>query len=92
MTDSELLQAIYKDTQELKSRLNSIENNVTDLQLTPENETNRNITLIAEGHLDLLRKLDGALKVENEKEMLLIRVNRLENEIRQIKEKINVIA
>ncbi|MBW4847811.1 MULTISPECIES: hypothetical protein [Clostridia] len=50
MTDNELLQAIYKDTQELKSRLNSIENNVTDLQLT------------------------------------------LENEIRQIKEKINVIA
>lgn len=71
MTDNELLQAIYKDTQELKSRLNSIENNVTD-------------------HLS--RKLDGALKVENEKEMLLIRVNRLENEIRQIKEKINVIA
>jgi archaellum component FlaC len=56
MTDSELLQAIYKDTQELKSRLNSIENNVTDLQLTLENETNRNITLIAEGHLNLSRK------------------------------------
>ncbi len=56
MTDSELLQAIYNDTQELKSRLNSIENNVTDLQLTLENETNRNITLIAEGHLDLSRK------------------------------------
>ncbi len=55
MTDNELLQAIYKDTQELKSRLNSIENNVTDLQLTLENETNRNITLIDEGHLDLSR-------------------------------------
>ena len=92
MTDSELLQAIFKDAQELKGRMNTIENNVTDIQLTLENETNRNISLIAEGHLDLSRKLDGALKVENEKEMLLIRVNRLENEIRQIKEKINVIA
>lgn len=65
---------------------------ITDIQLTLENETNRNIALIAEGHLDLSRKLDDALKVENEKEMLLIRVNRLENEIRRIKEKINVIA
>lgn len=71
MTDSELLQAIFKDTQELKGRMNTIENNVTDIQLTLENETNRNISLIAEGHLDLSRKLDGALKVENEKEMLL---------------------
>lgn len=92
MTDSELLQAIFKDTQELKSRMNTIENNVTDIQLTLKNETNRNISLIAEGHLDLSRNLDGVLKVENEKEMLLIRVNRLENEIRQIKEKTNVIG
>ncbi len=72
--------------------MNTIENNVTDIQLTLENETNRNISLIAEGHLDLSRNLDGILKVENEKEMLLIRVNRLENEIRQIKEKTNVIG
>lgn len=92
MTDTELLQAIYKDTQELKGRMTHIEGNVTDIQLTLENETNKNISLIAEGHLDLSRKLDDALKVENEKELLLVRVNRLENEIRRIKEKINTIA
>jgi len=74
MNDSELLKAVYKDTQELKSRMYTIENNVTDIQLTLEDETNRNISLIAEGYLDLSRKLDGALKVENE--------------IRQIKEKL----
>lgn len=85
MTDSELLQA-------MADMLAPIKTNIKDIQLTLENETNRNIALIAEGHLDLSRKLDDALKVENEKEMLLIRVNRLENEIRQIKEKINVIA
>nr|WP_313183786.1 hypothetical protein [Lacrimispora sp.] len=85
MTDSELLQA-------MADMLAPIKTDIKDIQLTLENETNRNIALIAEGHLDLSRKLDDALKVENEKEMLLIRVNRLENEIRQIKEKINVIA
>lgn len=31
-----------------------------------ENETNRNIQIIAEGHLDLSRKLNDALKIENE--------------------------
>lgn len=65
---------------------------ITDIQLTLENETNRNIKIIAEGHLDLSRKLDDALKVNTEKEMLLIRVNRLENEVRRLKERISEIA
>ena len=38
-----------------------------------EAETNKNISIITEGHLDLFRKLDDALKVK--KETLLIRVN-----------------
>jgi hypothetical protein len=60
MTDSEIIKAIYTDMQSVKSQ-------VRDIQLTLENETNQNIKLIAEGHLDLTRKLDEALKIENEK-------------------------
>ncbi len=76
----------------MESRLDRVERKVTDIQMTLENETNKNIQIIAEGHLDLSRKLDDALKVENEKEMLLIRVNRLENEVRRLKDKIEGIA
>lgn len=85
MTDNEMLKAIYTDMQEMKRQ-------IKDIQLTLENETNRNIKIIAEGHLDLSRKLDEALKVDNEKEMLLIRVNSLENEVRKLKERISSIA
>ncbi|MBQ3029224.1 MAG: hypothetical protein IJD26_09085 [Lachnospiraceae bacterium] len=85
MTDSEMIKEIYEEMQKVKRELRS-------LQLTLENETNRNIALIAEGHLDLCRKMDDALKVENEKEMLLIRVNTLENEVRKLKERISNIA
>jgi len=141
MTHTELLQAIYNDTQELKTRVTGIEDRVTgiedrvtgiedrvtgiehrvtgiedrvtriedrvtgiedrvtgiekrvtSIELTLENETNPNIKVIGEGHLDLSRKLDDALKVENEKEILLIRVNHLENELRKVKEKIDQIA
>ena len=120
MTNTELLQAIYQDTQELKTRVTGIEDRVTaiedrvtkiedrvtgiedrmngvekrvaGIEMTLENETNPNIKVIAEGHLDLSRKLDDALKVENEKEILLIRVNHLENELRKVKEQINQIA
>lgn len=81
-----------EDLQAINSLLEPIKKEITSIQLTLENETNRNIKIIAEGHLDLSRKLDDALKVENEKEMLLIRVNILENELRQVKERIEHIA
>ena len=71
--------SLKDDVTTLKDNAATLNNKVTDLQLTLENETNRNIRTIAEGHLDLSRKLDDALKVENEKEMLIIRVNILEN-------------
>lgn len=59
-----------------------------DIQMTLENETNKNIQLIAEGHFNLNRKLYDALKVENEKELMLTRLTRLENEIRRLKTRI----
>lgn len=83
MTDDAKM--ILEEIQKLKA-------DVKDIQLTLENETNRNIRLIAEGHLDLSRKLDEALKADSEKEMLMIRVNCLENEVRKLKERIEEIA
>lgn len=47
-------------------KLEKLEAKTTSIQLTLENETNRNIQIIAEGHLDLSRKLNDALKIENE--------------------------
>ena len=72
--------------------MSDVKQEVKDIQLTLENETNHNIRFIAEGHLDLTRKLDDALKVENEKEMMLIRVTSLENEVRRLKTKNEEIA
>jgi len=43
-------------------KLEKMDMKIRDLQLTLENETNRNIKFIAEGHMDLNRKLDEALK------------------------------
>ncbi len=82
---SEDAKTILKEIEELKR-------SVREIQLTLENETNRNIKIIAEGHLDLSRKLDEALKVENERELLLIRINSLEAEIKKLKERIERIA
>lgn len=81
-----------EDLRAIESLLEPIKRDIRSIQLTLENETNRNIKIIAEGHLDLSRKLDEALRIDNEKELLLIRVNTLENELRRIKERIESIA
>lgn len=77
------LQGVKTELQEVKTDL---QNQINDVRLTLENVTNRNISIVAEGHLDLFRRLEEALKEEKEKEKLRMRVNSLENEMRRVKE------
>ena len=96
MLDEKDLEMIAKTIREsnepILEEMKKLENKVTEVQMTLENETNKEIRIIAEGHLDLSRKLDDALKVENEKEMLLLRVTHLEHEVRRLKQRIEEIA
>ena len=82
------IEDINNQISEMKTDIQNLKSETREISLTLENETNRNIKIIAEGHLDLSRKLDKALTVENEKEMALIRINMMESEIRRIKEKL----
>lgn len=77
---------------ELQEKIAALEKEVISIKLTLENVTSRNIKMIAEGHLGLNNKLDDAIKVSNEEEMLIIRVNVLEDEVKRIKEQLNPIA
>ena len=85
MADNEKLDLILSELKEVKQK-------VTGIEVHLENVTDKNIQTVAEGHLDLSRKLDNALKVENEKEMLIIRVRILEDELRKVKERLDEIA
>lgn len=92
MVDKDLLQAI-SDTMDgkfelIRQEISDVKQNVIDIQLTLENETNVGINIIGEGHAILNRRLDEALKVTSEQELLLLRVTHLENELRRIKEQL----
>ncbi len=71
-----------------EQRMDKLDQRVDRIEIMLENETNRNIKIVAEGHRDLNRRLSEALKVEDEKETLLIRVNLLERDVRTLKEKV----
>lgn len=102
MTDSQKLDLLLTEMQEMKSEMQGmkgemqgmkshiqgLEKKVTSLEVHIENVTDRNITFIAEGHLDLSRKLDDALKAEQLKEWYYIRTNVMDDEIRKIKERL----
>ncbi|HIZ40163.1 MAG TPA: hypothetical protein H9968_09625 [Candidatus Anaerobutyricum stercoris] len=91
--------ALKTDVSVLKTDVSALKTDVDDLKLrtalietTLENETNRNIKIIAEGHTDLSRKLDHVLQMESEKEMFLIRFNVLESEVQKMKQHFDSIA
>lgn len=79
------LQEVREDVRTLGVEVQIVKTRVIRMELHLENETDRGIKIIGEGHADLMRKLNEALKIENEKELLLLRMNYLEGEIRDIK-------
>lgn len=86
MADNEKLDLILSRLE----KLDKIENDIKDIKLTLENEIRVNIQRVAEGHLDLSRNLHEAIRIDNEKEMLAIRVSVLETELRRIKAQIEM--
>ena len=74
----------------LESGQFSMTNRLTNIELTLENEISRNICTIAEAHLDLSRKFDQALKVKDDDELVRVRLNVLENDVRKIKQRLEI--
>ena len=84
------VQNIESKVQGIESRVQNIESKVQGIEITLENETNRNINLIAEGHLNLDRKLDEALKTLQPNTMYHLKVNHLDGEVKKIKQVVGI--
>ena len=74
----------------LDQKFTVLDEKVTGLELVIENETNVNIRRIAEGHCDLVRNLREARKVDDEKELLAIRVTALESDMSKVKHQLAI--
>ena len=89
-TLKEDVQTLKGDVQTLKEDVQTLKDRVTNIEITLENETNRNIQLIAEGHLNLARKLDEALKELQPNIMYHLKVNHLDGEVTKMKRMLNM--
>ena len=87
----EILNNLREDVSELKTLpqdINKLKSDIQEVKMMLENETNKSIKLIAEGHFDLERKLNTALQLDQEKELLNVRLNFLEGEMERLKKRI----
>ena len=82
------MQGMKADMQDMKGSIHRLEQRVKTIEVNLENVTNRNIQIIAEGHPDLVRKLEEAVRVKEERELLLTRVNVLEGDMRLVKQQL----
>ena len=81
MTDRELLEALYNDMQTVKQK-------VTSLELTIENETNHNIQLLAENHINLVDKLNQAIRAQDKSILYEVQVSGLKAKIEHLEKQI----
>ena len=84
------VKTLKEDVQTLKEDVQTLKDRVTNIEITLENETNRNIQLIAEGHLNLARKLHEALKELQPNIMYHLKVNHLDGEVTKMKRMLNM--
>ena len=75
------MKAVREDTKDLRSRMSVIELNL-------ENETNKNIRILAENHLSLMEKLDEAIKVSNRHFLYELKVSSLDRRVTEIERRI----
>ena len=75
------MKSVKEETKELRSRMSAIELNL-------ENETNKNIRILAENHLSLMENLDEAIKVSNRHFLYELKVSSLDRRVTEIERRI----
>lgn len=102
MTDSEKLDFIIsemttfkQDIADMKQDMADMKQRITSLELHLENGTDKGLQLLAENHVELVKKLNQAIPVADNHLMYEIKVNyltervdKLEKELTDIKDKI----
>ena len=88
----ESIKNIEYNMHDMKYDIKDLRQRVTSVELTLENDTNRNIQLLAENHINLINKLNESIKVSDKNLVLEVqlsglrmRVDQLEKDVAEVK-------
>lgn len=98
MTDREILEAVLVEVRGLEDRMERMEknqerfeeetrNNFADLRLHLENITDRNISILAENHLNLINKMDVSATWMNRIMINEVKMNALTDQVSRLQMK-----
>ena len=98
MTDREILEAVLVEVRGLEVRIERMEknqerfeeetrNNFADLRLHLENITDRNISILAENHLNLINKMDVSATWMNRIMINEVKMNALTDQVARLQAK-----
>lgn len=80
--------SMKEDIRNLDQRLTVVENQITEMKLSLENETNHNIQLIAENHMNLVDKLNQAIRVSDKTLLYEVQVSTLKSKVEHLEKEI----
>lgn len=83
------LDVLEEDVKGIKEDVVILKEDVEGIKVTLENEIWSGIKIISEGHIELNRKLDEAIKSKEESDMLELRVRVLESDMKDMQKKIS---
>lgn len=88
MTDSEKLDLILSEMQDIKTNMQEMKRRTTNIELHLENVTDKNIQLIAENFIELTNKLNQAIPAADKNLAYEVKVNYLVSEVDKLKKEI----
>ena len=75
------------DITEMRGDITEMREDITAINLKIENVLEKQIGILRDGHLDLMRKMNDVLEVHQGREMYIARLNKVEIEVDSLKRK-----
>ncbi len=83
---------IKEDIRVLKEEMKEVKGDVSSINVLLENQVWSAISIVAEGHGDLSHKLSEAVRINNDKEIISVKVSKLESDVNMLKKAVFNIA
>lgn len=80
--------AMKSDMVAMQNDIDAINQKVTSLELKLENETNHNIQLLAENHINLVDKLNQAIRVSDKTLLYEVQVSTLKSKVEYLEKEV----